>query len=131
MPDRLTIAMYRAGPVLVVAAFALMAIAWTGHDLSGWPWLAVGLALFGIFWLGTRRVRRYGDVVDFELAVRSEGWTADRFTVGWRDTEAGRKKLADVKAEAESIGYRMEGEPRQRRGWLSGWVDATFVKGVL
>jgi hypothetical protein len=52
-----------------------------------------------------------------------------RFTVGWRDTKAGRKKLAEVNEHAESIGYRMEGEQRTRRGWLTGWVEGTFVKG--
>jgi hypothetical protein len=128
MPDRLTIAMYRAGPLLVAAAFASIAVAWTGHDLSGWPWVVVGLALVGTYWIGTRRVLRYGPAMDFELVVRSVGWTADRFTVRWRDTDAGRKKLADVTAHAESIGYRMEGEPRERRGWLTCSVDATFVK---
>jgi hypothetical protein len=51
-PDRLTIAMYRAGPFLVGTAICLGVIAWTGQGLSGWPWLLAGLALIGINWAG-------------------------------------------------------------------------------
>jgi hypothetical protein len=127
-PDRLTIAMYRAAPFLVGTAVVLGVIAWTGPDLSSLPWLLAGFAFIGIYWLGTRRVLRYGPAVDFELLVRSSGWTADRFTIGWRDTKAGRAHLTGVISHAESLGYELEGEPRQRRGLLTGWVDATFVK---
>jgi hypothetical protein len=49
MPDRLTISMYRAGPFLVGAAVVCLAVAWTGHDLSGWPWIVAGLALILVF----------------------------------------------------------------------------------
>jgi hypothetical protein len=70
--------MYRAGPFLVGTAICLGVIAWTGQGLSGWPWLLAGLALIGINWFGSRRVLRYGPAVDFELIVRSSGWTADR-----------------------------------------------------
>jgi hypothetical protein len=120
--------MYRAGPFLVGAALCLGVIAWTGQGLSGWPLLVAGLALIGIFWLGTRRVLRFGPAADFELLVRSAGWTADRFTIGWRDTKAGRARVADAIRHAESIGYQLDGEPRPRRGMLTGWLDATFVK---